>query len=193
PPYTTKLWGCLNGEGGIGIDAPAIHSTAIDTINWNLHVAYSTYVDPGTLANIMYTEGSDCTTSGVSCTWSSPKNIVKDGGLAVDQWDPAIAISPDTNTIHVTALDRRSSADNTTWEPWHYHCHYASFDCKTVNTNWLVTSVTTESSWNIDSTTLIGHYHGITTSAAREANTVWPDTRLHLGNQDFNIFSDWTT
>jgi hypothetical protein len=191
PTLPTKLWGCLPGDFGTGIETPAIHSIAIDSLNWNVHVAYSDY-DVSTLADIRYTKGTSCTTSGVSCSWSTSQKIVKDGNVARDQFDPAIGISPDTNTIHVTAMDRRNSADNTAWQPWHYHCHLSSTSC-TSSANWSVTSITTEGSFNFDSNPFIGHYHGVTTSAAREANTAWTDTRLHFGNQDYNIFSDWTT
>lgn len=187
-----KLWGCLNGEGSVDIDAPAIHTIATDT-SGDVHLAYSDYVSTGTLADIKYSVGTDCSTQGVTCTWSPSKKIVKDGNLAVDQWDPAISISPDTDTIHVTALDRRNDADNINWRPFHYHCHYGSSDCTTTTANWAVTGITDQDSWNFDGTTFIGHYHGVTSSNSREADTIWPDTRFHLGNQDFNIFGDWTT
>ncbi|MCI0564539.1 MAG: hypothetical protein MN733_39225 [Nitrososphaera sp.] len=191
PEAPGKIWGCLKGEAGVGIDAPAIHTITVDT-GGDLHIAYSDW-DSVTLADIKYIVSTDCETQGSTCTWSSPKKIVKDGNLAVDQWDPAISVSPDTRTIHVKALDRRNDVDNINWRPWHYHCHYGSSDCTTTAANWAVTGITDQDSWNFDSETFIGHYNGIASSAAREANALWVDTRLHLGQQDYNIFTDWTT
>jgi len=114
---------------------------------------------------------------------------VKDGNVARDQFDPAIAVSPDTNTIHVTAMDRRNSAINEEWEPWHYHCHLGSTTCQS-QAHWTVIDVSSEMSDNFDGLPFIGHYHGIASSIAREADTLWSDTRVNLGNVDFNIFGN---
>lgn len=51
--------------------------------------------------------------------------------------------------------------------------------------------------YNSDAT-FIGHYHGIAAStivntSAREAYTVWTDSRLYNNNQDYNIFYDRLT
>lgn len=187
-PQDEKLWGCLKGTAGSGIQAPAIHSTAIDNIAWSVHVAYSNY-DATTIADIRYTQGTNCITPGVPCVWATSQKIVKDGNVVKDQFDPAIIVSPDTYTIHVTAMDRRNSADNTAWQPWHYHCHFTSSDC-TSSANWFVTGISSMSSSNFDGNTFVGHYHGITSSVGREADTAWTDTRIYLFNQDRNLFGD---
>ncbi|MGI0013964.1 MAG: hypothetical protein ACREBU_11065, partial [Nitrososphaera sp.] len=189
PGAPPKLWGCLKGISGSGIETPAVHSTAVDTLAYNVHVAYSSY-DASTLADIRYIQGTNCSTPEVACDWLTPSvKIVKDGNLARDQFDPAITVSPDTYTIHVTAMDRRNSAGNTSWRPFHYHCHFASSDCK-LQASWYVVGISTINSNNFDLDEFIGHYHGITTSAAREADTIWTDTRFNLFNQDRNIFGD---
>jgi hypothetical protein len=101
-------------------------------------------------------------------------------------------VSPDTNTIHVTALDRRNSSENIDWQMWHYHCHLASSSC-TSSANWSAASVSPVFSSNFDQDFFIGHYHGITSSATREAHTSWTDTRIFQFNQDYNVFSDRLT
>jgi hypothetical protein len=184
-----KLWGCLKGVSGSGIEAIAVHSTAVDTLAYNVHVAYSSYEEATTLADIRYISGTNCVIPEAQCDWLTPSVKIVNGNLARDQFDPAITVSPDSYTIHVTAMDRRNSVDNTSWRPFHYHCHFASSDCK-VQASWYVVGVSTVNSNNFDLQPFIGHYHGITTSTAREADTIWTDTRINLFNQDRNIFGD---
>lgn len=183
-------WGCINGYNNYGIRANPNPNTAIDN-NWNLNLAYGSY-SSSTLSDVMYIQGTSCTTANSACTFSTAINVVNDGGTATDQFLPQISVSPKTNTIHITALDRRNSSTNTSWQPWHYHCHLASSAC-TSSSNWVVTSITTQSSWNFDQSYSVGDYNGLTSSSTREAHTTWPDTRLYNGAQSFNIWGNrWT-
>ncbi len=188
PTLEQNLWGCLPGELGTGIETPAIHATAIDSINWRVHLAYMTY-DFSTFSDIRYTQGTSCTTSGVACTWATSQKIVKDGNISADQFSPGITISSKSDTIHVIALDRRNGVNNVEWQPFHYHCHLASASC-TSQANWQVTNISNQLSSNFDGDAFIGHYHGITSSDSREADSTWTDTRNYLFNQDYNIFGD---
>lgn len=188
PIMPDNAWGCLIGESNTGIGTPAIHSIAVDSISWNVHLAYMTY-DFSTLSDIRYTKGSGCLTEGISCSWATSQKIVKDGNIMVDQFSPGLVISPKSDTIHVIAMDRRNIGNNVDWQPWHYHCHLASRSC-TSQAHWTVVGISSQFSSNFNGNAFIGHYHGITSSDSREADATWTDTRIHLSNQDYNIFGD---
>lgn len=181
------LWGCLNGEDNYGIRVGPNSNTAIDN-NWNLFTVYTSYLT-ASLADVRYAKATNCITSGVTCTYSGALAIANDGGIARDQFIPQITVSAKSNTIHVVAMDRRNSADNTVWQPWHYHCHLASSSC-TAASSFAVTAITTQGSWNFDQSWFVGEYNGIASTSTREVHATWPDTRLWSGEQDYNIWSN---
>jgi hypothetical protein len=179
-------WGCIRGQGTTGIRVSPNPNTAVDN-NGDLHLTYATYSSVS-LGNIRYAKITACITPEVSCTISAAVDVMNDGGVAKDQFMPSIYVSQKSNTIHITALDRRNSGDNTAWQPWHYHCHLASTAC-TSSANWFTTSITTQSSWNFDNKFFIGDYNGLVSSSTREAHAAWPDVRLWGGNQDYDVWS----
>ncbi len=187
-------WGCLKGTSTSGFRVTPLPSSAVD-YNWDLHITYmsnGTSVSPpsfATRADVMYVKATGCTTTS-SCTFSSPISVVNDGGLARDQWEPMISVSLKSNTIHITALDRRNDASNTQWELWAYDCNLSIFAC-TSPSDWAVQRVSSAKSDNLG-TDFIGDYHGIASNSiarVREAFTVWTDTR----NSNFDVFSNRKT
>jgi hypothetical protein len=184
-------WGCIPGKvSTTGIRVSPMPTSAIDS-NWNLHVVFMDY-SSSTKTDIKYVKGTSCITQNSACSFSSAVNVLNDGGVARDQFQPTITVSAKSNTIHITALDRRNSSTNTLWQPWHYHCHLASTTC-TSSAHWAVTSITTQSSTNDDGEFFVGDYSGITSSSSREAHATFPDDRLWGGNIDFNIWSNRLT
>ncbi|GBC73443.1 hypothetical protein HRbin04_00844 [archaeon HR04] len=167
---------------------------AVDN-NWNLHLVYvSKTSTTASDTEIMYMKITNCISTS-SCTLSTPLNISNNNK---DQWEPAITVSTKSNTVHITALDKRDNSENKAWKLWHYHCHLSTSTC-TYSTDWYYARVTDQVTYIFSTNQqFIGHYHGITTSmivntSAREAYTVWTDSRLHNNNQDYNIFYDRLT
>ncbi|MEM4309473.1 MAG: sialidase family protein [Candidatus Nitrosocaldus sp.] len=166
---------------------------AVDN-NWDIHLVYVTKTTSND-AEIMYRKITNCTSSTSSCTLSSTLNLSNN---SKDQWEPAITASTKSNTVHITVLDKRDDSNNNAWKLWHYHCHLSSSSCTNIS-DWYYARVTDQVTYVYNSNAdFIGHYHGITTStivntSAREAYTVWTDSRLYNNNQDYNIFYDRLT
>ncbi|MEM4278811.1 MAG: sialidase family protein [Candidatus Nitrosocaldus sp.] len=171
---------------------------AIDSSN-NLHVVWTGYAStaspPNT--NIMYKQITNCTTQGQNCSISSAVNIVNEGTANKDQFHPSITFSSRTNTLIVTALDRRDSTDNTLWRPISYHCHLNVNTC-TSSSHWSTSSIGPQSTnSDVEGTqtkthNYIGSYYNVT-SNAREAYNLWLDNRTVNLNSKLRIWLDRTT
>lgn len=186
-------YGCVQGlyiNGNTGFRVPNFPYMAIDSSN-NLHVVYMDYSSTS-LTDIKYTKSTNCATSGSSCTFTTGVKVLNDGSVAKDQFLPSIIVST-SNTLHITALDRRDSLQNTEWYPKEYHCHLSTNAC-TVETQWEISSISSYSSINFDGNVniFIGDYYSVTSNSATEAIPLWVDTRS-LGQQKYQIWSDITT
>ena len=171
---------------------------AIDSSN-NLHLTWtgynSTASPPNT--NIMYRKITNCTTQGQNCSISSAVNVVNEGTANKDQFLPSITFSSRTNTLIITALDRRDSTNNTLWRPTSYHCHLNVNTC-TSSSHWSTSSKGPQST-NADTEgtqtkthTYIGSYYSVTTGS-REAYNVWLDNRTVNLDSKLRIWLDRTT
>ncbi len=169
---------------------------AVDN-NWNLHLVYVTRTSTGD-TEIMYRKITNCTSSTQSC---NPEPVVNLSNNSKDQWEPAIVVSKKSNTVHITALDRRDDSNNIYWNTYHYHCHLSTSTC-TSSSDWSINRVSDYPSVNLPDVrpnNFIGHYHGITASyivdsSAREAHTTFTDTRYYGGvlYRNYNVFFDRT-
>jgi hypothetical protein len=182
-------WGCILGTSSTGIRISPNPNIAIDSSR-NLHLTYGEYSSTS-LGDVKYVEITSCTTQNSNCTVNTIVNPANDGGVAKDQFMPEISVSPKTNTVNIVALDRRNSQDNTSWQPWHYHCDVSS-QCGS-STDWETTAITTQLSWNVDGLSTIGDYNGLTSSSTHEAHASWPDNRLYNSNSSLRVWMNtWT-
>ncbi|MEO9365205.1 MULTISPECIES: sialidase family protein [Candidatus Nitrosocaldus] len=169
---------------------------AVDN-NWDLHLVYVSKTSTSASdTDVMYRKITNCVSTS-SCNISGELNVSNN---SKDQWEPAITVSTKSNTVHITALDKRDNTENKAWKLWHYHCHLSTDTSSCTNiSEWYYARVTDQVTYIFSTTQqFIGHYHGIATSAivntsAREAYTVWTDSRLYNNNQDYNIFYDRLT
>jgi hypothetical protein len=185
------------GENRVPLKISNSPHIAVDN-DGNLHLVYVTKTSAGD-TEVMYRKITNCTSSSQLCTLSSVVNLSNN---SKDQWEPAITVSKKSNTVHVTALDRRDDSSNIYWNTYHYHCHLGTSTC-TSSSDWSINKVSDYPSVNlpnVNPTNFIGHYHGITTSyivdsSAKEAYTTFTDTRYYGGvlYRNYNIFSDRTT
>ncbi len=187
----------VSGENNKVLEISNSPHIAIDN-NWNIHLVYVTKTSAGD-TEIIYRKITNCTTQGSTCTLSS---VVDLSNNSKDQWEHAITVSKKSNTIHITALDRRDDTNNKYWNLYHYHCHLSTSSC-TSNTDWAIRRVSDYPSINLTTGSsdpgkeFIGHYHGITSSyildsSSKEAYTTWTDTRYDGGvlYRNYNIFTD---
>ncbi|MCS6767425.1 MAG: sialidase family protein [Candidatus Nitrosocaldus sp.] len=105
---------------------------AVDN-DWNIHLVYVTKTSAGD-TEIMYRKITNCTGTS-SCTLSTPLNVSNN---SKDQWEPAIMVSAKSNTVHITALDKRDDTHNNAWKLWHYHCHLSTNSCTNISTGTLL-------------------------------------------------------
>jgi len=158
-----------------------------------VHVAWMTNGGTTTLADVRYATTTTCKSSSDSCTgWGTPIKVNLDTG-ARDQWEPAITVSKAGNIVHISAYDRRDDTSNIFYRPYDYHCHYAppTTTCKST-TNWSNIQISSQGNTNIDLSTFVDDYHGVTSSSVREAYSVWTDHRATPAG-DYDIYADRTT
>ncbi len=186
---------CINGLNGITFRVNHFPSMATDS-NGGVHVTWMSNSGSLTLSNARYTNSNQCISSADTCTgWGPAVKVNLDTG-ARDQWEPAITVSGTGGIVHITAYDRRDDANNVNYRVYGYHCHYTlpSNNCKgsDPSTQWFNDAASlAPGSTNRDGTRFIDDYHGIATSTARQAYTVWTDTRPAAN--DYDIYADRTT
>ncbi|MFY3742069.1 MAG: hypothetical protein HMLIMOIP_002532 [Candidatus Nitrosomirales archaeon] len=180
-------FGCVNGYNSSVIRVHNFPFTAVDSGN-AVNVAYADYSATNG-GEIKYTRSTNCGNGG-SCTWSSTISINNDG-TSRDQWEPMIAASKKSSTVHVTAYDRRDDTGNISYKPFHYHCHIA--DNCALQSSWYNVKVSDNGGTNLDSSMFNGEYHGVASSTAREAYTVWTDHRVTNPTNNYDIWGDRTT
>ncbi len=115
---------------------------AVDN-NGDLHLVYVTKTSAGD-TEIMYRKITNCT-STQSCELQPVVNLSNN---SKDQWEPAIVVSKKSNTVHVTALDRRDDSNNIYWHTYHYHCHLSTSTC-TSSSDWSINRVSDYPSVNL--------------------------------------------
>lgn len=190
----TDAFGCVIGvianAQRSGFRAPSFPYIAIDSSN-NIHIVYQDYSN-STLTDIKYTRSNNCKTQTQTCEFTAPVRILNDNNVSKDQFMPSIVFSGKTNTIHVTALDRRDSTDNTGWRPTHYHCHLLDVNACTQESHWSTSSIGAQSA-NLDGSSFIGDYYSVTSNSSREAYAVWVDTKTVNADWKYRIWFDRTT
>ncbi|MGI0058250.1 MAG: hypothetical protein ACREBJ_00650, partial [Nitrosotalea sp.] len=189
--YNGGTYECLNGYNGIPFRVNHFPSVAVDS-SGSVHVTWMTYTNTNTLTNIMYTNSNSCGTSTGTCTFATPIQVNLDTG-ARDHWEPAITVSGSGNVIHVTAYDRRDDSQNIFYRPYDYYCSYGPLINCMSQSQWRNIQSSSAGSSNLDQGAYIDDYHGVTTSAARQAYDVWTDSRNLGSNHNYDIYSELTT
>lgn len=95
-----------NGDLGLGFRTNAFPQAAVNPANGNIYVVYNDKGTGSDRANVYFTQS----TNGGS-TWSTPLKL-NDDTTTNDQWQPAIAVTPDGAHVFVTWYDRRLDSAN---------------------------------------------------------------------------------
>jgi hypothetical protein len=176
-------------------------SIAVDMLG-GVHIVYAENVTSGidTHGDIKYVSSDKCRRGSKvdRCSWSAPITINLDCTIR-DQFDPAIHVSNMTSPsaprgiVHVTALDKRTDANNARWKVWNYYCSPGlSLGC--LNADVWVNQVVSDGTIDNEIFPFIGEYHGITHTKFREVYTIWADSRglypTHTSLWD--IWGDWS-
>lgn len=182
--------GCIQGTGSSHFRVDNFPRIATDEFG-GVHVTFASYESdswPTDTGDIMYTRSVDCGQGG-SCTWSDELRI--NSNINGDQWEPAIYVSIVTDTIYITALDRRNDPENIDWEVWSYHCYIGGNNCWYYPAAWSNERVADYQSNNAGKN-FIGDYHGVNDAAIKDAVTV--RVRLVDSQDDlhFDIYSSRT-
>src|SRR5262249_14527751 len=97
----------VNGDLGLGFRSNAFPQAAVNPANGNIYVTFDDKAAKGKdRADVFFTQS----TNGGS-TWSSPSKLNDDKGHN-DQWQPAIAVTPDGSHVFVAWYDRRLDRKN---------------------------------------------------------------------------------
>ncbi len=190
-PIQHETTDCIRGFENTPFRAAHLPSIGVDPTG-TVHITYENYSGPITRGDILYTQSSNCKTSGDPCTFSKLIKINLDN-TNTDKFQPQLVVSTRSlnATIHVVVYDRRDDPTNVFWIPYDYHCNVAT-DC-TKSGNWVntkITGVTGLQSTNYDHFDVVGDYHGLASSALREAYPTWTRNIGPSGSSNYDIFAN---
>ncbi len=109
---TTLLTTGTNGDLGLGFRSNAFPHAGVNAISGNLFVVYNDNPAGADRGDIYFRQSTNGGT-----TWTAQVRVNDDGGTN-DNWEPAIAVTPDGTALCVTWYDRRSDPANSLIERW---------------------------------------------------------------------------
>jgi hypothetical protein len=95
-----------NGDLGLGFRTNAFPQAAVNAANGNLYVVWNDKGAGTDRGDIFFSQSTDG-----GATWSAPIKL-NDDATTNDQWQPAIAVTPDGTHVFVTWYDRRLDPAN---------------------------------------------------------------------------------
>lgn len=109
---TTLLSTGVNGDLGLGFRSNTFPHAAVNPVNGNIYLVYDDKASAPDRAEVYFRQS----TNG-GATWSSAVRVNDDVGTN-DNWEPALAVTPDGTTLSIAWYDRRIDPANTLIARW---------------------------------------------------------------------------
>lgn len=96
----------FNGDLGLEFRSNAFPQVAVNPVNGAIYVVYNDNPPGADRADVYFTQSLDN-----GATWSPPVRVNRDATTS-DQWQPAVAVTPDGSRVGVFWYDRRNDPSN---------------------------------------------------------------------------------